>query len=834
MAATASAASRLDSLRTVALSDQPVPGFPEHPIGVMQARVLSDQGRVAFSSVVQNRAVIFSEQASGELRAVATDQASNLSWLSGGEIVFSGSNVLENRRVDVVYRLGDDGFTQLAGPPFPAVDQDGNAIPGQSQMSAHLAAAHPSGQYLVSATIANEAGRPANFATYQGHGDVLRLLVPHGGQAPGTPEGTLFTDTTAFTWPHINQHGDVVIGSKLDAGDAVEFVNDTGIWFAQDGELALLYRQGDPVPGAEEGELFGPFPAHPSSSIALNDAGDIAFSSGLATPDGNNSQAAFARRGGRLDRVAEVGQIAPGTSSALFDNSGFSNLAINASGQTAFAGRVTGGELELWRKPGIWTETNNGLVLVALEDQPVPEADEGLLNVAGEPFQFNAHGQIALAADYRVGDEVRRGVFAFDTDQVLKPVLLPGDPITIAAEDTRIVTRAEFASLTGGNQDGLPSSFNERGQILVRAQFTDGSFGLFVSDFLTVPEPLRYLDVDFPSGNRSFPDRVLLADKTYSGNPAPGNDNPDPTVLLNTPVDETFYSLGDGGLVALEFVDNLLVNSGDSRPDLFFNEVRGTPERFFAALRPLPEVSGLLDPARDDNGDGYYSLGSLVASRIVGDRHVGTIDIDAIFPGFAAGTLKFDAIQLVDDPNEGSKEGATVGVDLNSIAAIFSEVLLDKIGDLDFDGQWTIDDLDRVQDGVVRRRREVPAFDVNNDGNVNVDDTVFWVHNLKRTYLGDANLDGEFNSADLIEVFAAGQYEDGVRRNSTWASGDWNSDAEFDSSDLVSAFADGGYEQGPRAVVAVPEPAAWRLAVVGSLCGLRTRGRRSKPIRDHE
>ena len=62
---------------------------------------------------------------------------------------------------------------------------------------------------------------------------------------------------------------------------------------------------------------------------------------------------------------------------------------------------------------------------------------------------------------------------------------------------------------------------------------------------------------------------------------------------------------------------------------------------------------------------------------------------------------------------------------------------------------------------------------------------------------GDANQDGTFDSADLILVFKAGEYEDGIPGNSTWAEGDWNCDGDFTTSDLVAALQDGGYLQGP-------------------------------------
>lgn len=71
--------------------------------------------------------------------------------------------------------------------------------------------------------------------------------------------------------------------------------------------------------------------------------------------------------------------------------------------------------------------------------------------------------------------------------------------------------------------------------------------------------------------------------------------------------------------------------------------------------------------------------------------------------------------------------------------------------------------------------------------------------------VGDATLDGLFDSSDLIAVFSAGQYEDGVRLNSRWADGDWNADGEFDSGDLVAALQTGRYEQ-PAAASQVPEP----------------------------
>ncbi|MFC1758513.1 lamin tail domain-containing protein [Planctomycetota bacterium] len=54
--------------------------------------------------------------------------------------------------------------------------------------------------------------------------------------------------------------------------------------------------------------------------------------------------------------------------------------------------------------------------------------------------------------------------------------------------------------------------------------------------------------------------------------------------------------------------------------------------------------------------------------------------------------------------------------------------------------------------------------------------------------IGDANLDGVFDSADLIQIFQLGRYEDDTSTDADWASGDWNGDGKFDSTDFVFAF----------------------------------------------
>ena len=127
-------------------------------------------------------------------------------------------------------------------------------------------------------------------------------------------------------------------------------------------------------------------------------------------------------------------------------------------------------------------------------------------------------------------------------------------------------------------------------------------------------------------------------------------------------------------------------------------------------------------------------------------------------------------------------------------------------GDFNGDGVCTVADIDLLQ-AAIRSNDGEAEFDLDGSGAVDLQDLNHMIHEIKGTWLGDANLDGEFTSGDFVAVFEAGEYEDQIVGNSGWATGDWNADGEFTTGDFVAAFGDGGYEVGPRAATqSVPEP----------------------------
>jgi hypothetical protein len=142
---------------------------------------------------------------------------------------------------------------------------------------------------------------------------------------------------------------------------------------------------------------------------------------------------------------------------------------------------------------------------------------------------------------------------------------------------------------------------------------------------------------------------------------------------------------------------------------------------------------------------------------------------------------------------------------------------------LDYDysesGDWDAADIDLLS-AAIRNGNGDLKYDVNGDQAVNDADRHAWISDIRRTCLGDANLDGVFTTADFVAVFTAGQYEDSITGNSTWATGDWNGDAEFDSSDFVAALQVNCYE---TVAATVPEPTtiASALIWIGALVAAR-------------
>jgi hypothetical protein len=145
-------------------------------------------------------------------------------------------------------------------------------------------------------------------------------------------------------------------------------------------------------------------------------------------------------------------------------------------------------------------------------------------------------------------------------------------------------------------------------------------------------------------------------------------------------------------------------------------------------------------------------------------------------------------------------------------------------GDFNADGLTNAADMELLCDALQQGSANL-LYDLNGDHQVNDLDRDRMVREILGTDYGDANLDGIFNSSDLIQVFQFGEYEDGVAGNSSWASGDFNCDGEFDTGDLLLAFQAGAY-------VAAAEPAAVAVQTMLAAVARADGGDVSRPSTD--
>ena len=134
-------------------------------------------------------------------------------------------------------------------------------------------------------------------------------------------------------------------------------------------------------------------------------------------------------------------------------------------------------------------------------------------------------------------------------------------------------------------------------------------------------------------------------------------------------------------------------------------------------------------------------------------------------------------------------------------------------GDFDLSGVLDLADINMLLAEIANGTNS-ETFDLTGDAKVDDADLRNWVIDLKKTWIGDANLDGEFNSGDLVDSFQHAKFE--KDEDATWEQGDWNGDRRFSSGDFVEAFTDGGFEMGMRtAAQTVPEPSGFTILLFG-------------------
>jgi hypothetical protein len=223
-------------------------------------------------------------------------------------------------------------------------------------------------------------------------------------------------------------------------------------------------------------------------SPAINDLGQLAFSSYLRQSNAGSDiskQGIRTTRSGQLSLESRIGDQAAGLPSGVAYAGGFQlGLSLNNAGRIQFIVGVSGGGYD--GALGIWSDGQGPLSPVVLTGQHAPGVDDGL-NFEGFSFvAFNNAGQTAFLSTIN-GGRVAQGIWATDRRGELQLIVKTGDLLEGAPGEFHRVLDINFQGYGGNN--GMPSGFNDRGQVAFWILFDDETQGVFVSNLVAVPEP---------------------------------------------------------------------------------------------------------------------------------------------------------------------------------------------------------------------------------------------------------------------------------------------------------------------------------------------------------
>jgi len=487
-----------DQLRLVARSGQYAPGTPQGTnFRNMQSVLINDSGVVAFEGWLGPRflppRIVGDTTASGQSTALDTSNDFGI-WVEN-----AGTLRLVLREGNEV-TVGNSNFAFLNfGSTFENASNDSGP---------HLVLSNAGQVAFVAEMASGDPTAPCRSAIVVGDANSIALPAIEGAGAPGL-NGEIFNNLS-FT-PVINQSGDIAFGAGLSSAPGI---SDGGILTIKRGMLELVTRNRDLIADPIGGAAFIPYSLR---TPVMNRGGDVAF---LAR--GSDLLSAIcAERNGILQVIAREGS----TSGKPLGVAMFQKLGppvINDAGTVAFRASSLNGA-EAWAAPndsGIWLFTSDGLKLFVREGDQAPGTSEGTVFddfiIAGsygngyltrnnwvDPI-VNARGQVAFLASLRgVSDDSPGtiGLWASDPRGELQLIAREGDLMEATPGDFRMIDQLEaFTSIPGyagygsgigrtGNSDGRPSIFNDRGQIVFSATFTDGSSGIFISNVAAVPEP---------------------------------------------------------------------------------------------------------------------------------------------------------------------------------------------------------------------------------------------------------------------------------------------------------------------------------------------------------
>lgn len=412
------------TLSLVALNGSPAPGTEGANFWILNAPLMGANGALAFSANVNGYESvdqgIWAERANGLTLLARSGSAvpgmatgvkfgwfdNRLSVNGAGHVAFQGSLAQGSGGVTGWNDWGI--WLDSSGTPNLLVRKGGQApgTPAGAKFNSFQGInINDSGKIIfVSFLLAGSGGVTTSNdkGIWSDTSGAMTLIAREGQQAPGLRTGAKFSDVFLGD-PLINSAGKILFRSYLMTGTGgVTSGNYYTIWSNAYGSLALVARQGDVAPGANDGAMFRFF-----DDYAFNGLGQVAFASSLSGGvTANNYGVWMTNPQGVLSSVVRIGdalEVAPGEIrtitgvgiAGVFSQANFGYQALSDTGELLLGINYEGDG-----------SSGSGLFVASFYDTTVTTIPilESRFVPAAEGGEFHMRVQVQPAAHYRVQD----------------------------------------------------------------------------------------------------------------------------------------------------------------------------------------------------------------------------------------------------------------------------------------------------------------------------------------------------------------------------------------------------------------------------------------------
>jgi hypothetical protein len=322
-----------------------------------------------------------------------------------------------------------------------------------------------SGVLAFDARLKSEGGATSanDYGVWQDDSSGGSIVAREGQSSPG-----VVATFDAFGAPVASNSGHVAFRGQLKLGGAINATNRIGVWNYQSGSGSLVARTGSGGVPDLPGVNFTAF-----EDPLMNPAGHLVLPATLNT--GNTGLWRYDGTSGEL--LAVAGGAVPDVLDTSFVEVKWPVLSDN--GQVVARGQMnTGPGVDPLNDTGLWAFDevlgNRLLTRTGIEGM-VPGKPESAFANLGR-YATNASGDVLLQAeiDETFEDLGHQGIWLYPYDGVPQLLLQSGDEVA-----GRTIERLRFLT-HDDTRDSVTNVFNNPGQFVFEAEFTNGDFGLFL------------------------------------------------------------------------------------------------------------------------------------------------------------------------------------------------------------------------------------------------------------------------------------------------------------------------------------------------------------------